>query len=455
VLRGQFTTQSHADFGPPTLDLRLVEWCDRCLLARIHRLTIGRLRREIEPVSPADFIRFLLRWQHVYPGTQLHGRDGIVEVIRQLQGIELPAPAWERQVLPARIGLYDPADMEQLCLAGEIAWGRLRITSVAEEEAGPIGPSRGRRAAPTRAAPLAFVLREALPDLLEPAPRLGDLLRDLSPAARDVFAFLQQHGAAFLSDIARRTGRLPVEAEDALWELVARGLVTGDGIAGLRTLLLPEVKRRSPRRRLHGIRGGGARRLMPIGRWAVLRAPEVEPIVDGPKGDEVLARQLLRRYGVVVRELLAREVRAPAWRVLLNIYRRLEARGEIRGGRFVAGFVGEQFALSEAVEALRAVRRTMGSDEVVMVSAGDPLNLVGILTPGARLSPFSNQVIAYRNGVPVEIGERGAVISALQLEPDTSRPEAGAGNPIRARARDRDRGQPSRRGIGDSILPRY
>jgi ATP-dependent Lhr-like helicase len=414
VLRGKFTTQSPVDFGPSTSDLRLVEWCDRRLLARIHRLTIGRLRREIEPVSPAVFIRFLLRWQHVQPGTQLHGRDGVAEVIGQLQGIELPAPAWEREVLPLRISLYNPADLEQLCLAGEIAWGRLRIAPVAEEEAGPSGTSRGRRAAPTRAAPLAFVLREALPHLLEPAPRQGDLLRDLSPAARDVFAFLQQHGAAFLSDIARGTGRLPVEAEDALWELVARGFVTGDGIAGLRTLLLPEVKRRQPRRRLHGIRGGAVRRLMPIGRWAVLRAPEAEPTVDRPKGDEVLARQLLRRYGVVVRELLAREVRAPAWRVLVTIFRRLEARGEIRGGRFVAGLVGEQFALPEAVEALRGVRRAE-DDEVVMVSASDPLNLVGILTPGARISPFSNQVIAYRNGVPAEIGERGAVISALQL----------------------------------------
>ena len=414
VLRGKFTIQSHADFRPSILNLRLVEWCDRRLLARIHRLTIGRLRREIEPVAPAVFIRFLLRWQHVHPGTQLHGRDGVVEVIGQLQGIELPAPAWEREVLPARISLYNPADLEQLCLAGEIAWGRLRVTSVAEEEAGPSRPSRGRRAAPTRAAPLAFVLREALPHLLEPAPRQSDLLRDLSPAARDVFAFLQQHGAAFLSDIARGTGRLAVETEDALWELVACGLVTGDGIAGLRTLLLPEVKRRQPRHRLHGIGGGAARRQMPIGRWAVLRAPEAESTADGPKGDEVRARQLLRRYGVIVRDLLAREARAPAWRVLLNIFRRLEGRGEIRGGRFVAGLVGEQFALPEAVEALRAVRRA-GDDEVVMVSASDPLNLAGILTPGARISPFSNQVIAYRNGVPVEIGERGAVISALQL----------------------------------------
>jgi ATP-dependent Lhr-like helicase len=404
VLRGRFT---RVDAGLPT-----IEWCDRRLLARIHRLTIGRLRREIEPVSPADFLRFLLRWQHVHPGTQLHGRDGVAQVIGQLQGLELPAPAWERDVLPARVNLYNPADLEQLCLAGEVAWGRLRLAVVDEpdDDVTP-APSR-RRGAPTRAAPLAFVLREALPALLEPEPPDVDLLHDLSVGAREVFAYLQQHGAAFLSDIARATGRLPVQTEAALWELVARGLVTGDGIAGLRTLLLPDVKRRQPHRRLRGIHGGAARRLMPVGRWAVLRV--LRAASDQAELNEFAAWQLLRRYGVVLRELLAREVRAPAWRVLLNIYRRMEARGEIRGGRFVAGLVGEQFALPEAVDALRAVRRAKSEDEVAVVSASDPLNLVGILTPGARVSPFSNQVIAYRNGVPVEIGERGAVISGLQ-----------------------------------------
>ncbi|HEX7406818.1 MAG TPA: helicase-related protein, partial [Candidatus Binatia bacterium] len=224
VLRGRFT---RVDAGLPT-----IEWCDRRLLARIHRLTIGRLRREIEPVSPADFIRFLLRWQHVHPGTQLHGRDGVAQVIGQLQGLELPAPAWERDILPARVNLYNPADLEQLCLAGEVAWGRLRLAVADEPDDDGTPAPRRRRAAPTRAAPLAFVLREALPALLEPEPPEVDLLHDLSVGAREVFVYLQQHGAAFLSDIARATGRLPVQTEAALWELVARGLVTGDGIAG-------------------------------------------------------------------------------------------------------------------------------------------------------------------------------------------------------------------------------
>jgi len=413
VLRGVFTVPSlpaPTPSDPP-------EWCERRLLGRIHRLTLGRLRREIEAVSAADFIRFLLRWQHVHADTQLHGRDGVLEVIRQLQGIELPAPAWERDILPARINLYDPADLEHLCLAGAVAWGRLRLTDPTADAAA-VAPVRGRRrVTPTRAAPLALVTREALPALLEEAPVGSTIVDGLSPGASEVYEFLDRHGASFLTDIARATGRLPTQTEEALWELVARGLVTGDGIAGLRTLLLPDVKRRQPRRSLRSIRGGSTRRLMPVGRWSILRTVVQTASAKPSHHDttrEFFARQLLHRYGIVLRELLAREARAPAWRELLHVYRRMEARGEIRGGRFVAGFVGEQFALPEAVDALRAVRRTTGPIETTMVAAADPLNFVGILTPGGRVSPFTNQVIAYRNGVAVEIGELGAVLSRVR-----------------------------------------
>ncbi|MGH7407741.1 MAG: Lhr family helicase, partial [Candidatus Methylomirabilales bacterium] len=414
VLRGRFSPDATAD---------AVEWCDRRLLARIHRLTIGRLRREIEPVSAADFIRFLLRWQHVYPGTRLHGRPGLLQVLGQLQGLELPAPAWERDVLPARIAQYNPADLEALCLSGEVAWARLRLqlsTPVPGEE--PAGDARrraGRRQAPTRSAPLTFVLREDLPVFLDPAPADLASVEGLSPAARDVAGYLAGRGASFLADIARATGRLPAQVEGALWELVARGLVTGDGIAGLRALLKPEEKRRLPHRRLRMLRGAVLReRLLPVGRWGLLHSPgpAQEPRPQKEAMEEAMAGQLLRRYGVVFRELLAREGRAPAWRVLLGIYRRLEARGEIRGGRFVAGFVGEQFALPEAVEALRAVRRKQDEAETVIVSAADPLNLVGIVTPGARLSPYSSQVIAYRAGIPVEVGDLGAVLQRLRRQ---------------------------------------
>jgi ATP-dependent Lhr-like helicase len=413
VLRGRYTAGAEGE-----------EWCDRALLTRIHRMTLGRLRREIEAVPAADFMRFLFRWQHVQPGQQLHGRDGVRAVIAQLEGIELPGPAWERDVLPARIAEYDPRDLEQLCLAGEIAWGRLAVAQPSEDDEIPAPASR-RRQAPTRQAALAFALREDLPSLLAPLPADRSFLKKLSPAARDVFAHLETRGASFLADVARALRRLPGEVEEALWELVASGLVTGDGIAGLRTLLLPEEKRAPRKAHLRALPGRGPRRSQPIGRWSLLRA-EPHSTLPAAEAVEAAARRLLARTGVVFRELSLRERRAPSWRSLLQVLRRLEARGEIRGGRFVAGFVGEQFALPEAVEALRAVRRNK-EEELVVVAAADPLNLVGLIVdlvgprsagdlrpPGARVSPFSGQVIAFRNGVPVEIGDLGAVRSRLQ-----------------------------------------
>jgi len=402
ILRGTFTSAAAG----------AVEWCERGLLSRIHRLTLGRLRREIEAVSPADFFRFLLTWQHVQPGTQLHGRDGVRHIIAQLQGLELPGPAWERDVLAARIAEYDPRDLEQLCLAGEVAWGRLAVAAASEGEEVVHAPAR-RRAMPTRAAPLAFVLRADLADLLVAAPDMTQVLAERSPAARAVLEYLEQRGASFLADIARGLGRLPTEVEDALWELVASGLVTGDGIAGLRTLLLPERERRPRRSHLRALPGGATRRLMPVGRWALLRDRE-EAAPHGEVVAERAARRLLLRWGVVFRELCARERGLPSWRAVLFALRRLEARGEVRGGRFVDGFVGEQFALPEAVDTMRSVRRRGATGEPVLVAAADPLNLVGILTQGARVSPFSGLVIAYRDGVPIEIGELGAVRSRLQ-----------------------------------------
>jgi len=333
-------------------------------------------------------------------------------VIRQLEGIELPGPAWERDVLPARVADYDPCDLEDLCLAGEVAWGRLRLASPAADESPDLARER-RRGAPTRSAPLAFVLRQDLDVLLEPADA-EDRPADLSPTAAQVLAFLSTRGASFLADISRAIRRLPSEVEDALWELVASGLVTGDGIAGLRTLLLPEGKRQ-PRRHLRALPGKRrSARLMPVGRWALLRHG-VGLDLEASEVADRKARLLLRRYGILLRELLARERYSPPWRALLPSLRRMEARGEVRGGRFVEGLVGEQFALPEAVEALRAMRRRHGGVDVVLVAAADPLNLVGILVPGARLSPHSGQVIAYRHGVAAEVGELGAVRSRLQI----------------------------------------
>jgi ATP-dependent Lhr-like helicase len=407
VLRGRFGADPLEGEGQAD------EFCERGLLARIHRLTIGRLRKEIEAVSAADFMRFLFRWQHVQAGAQLHGREGVRRVIGQLQGLELPGPAWERDVLRARIVEYDPADLEQLCLAGEVGWGRLAISAGAETEGEE--PAARRRTAPTRAAPLAFFLREDMAELLQPEPA-GGAAPDLSPIARQVLGFLEQRGASFLADVARGLKRLPAETEDALWELVASGLVTGDGIAGLRTLLLPEKERRPRRagRHLRALPGGTARRLVPAGRWSLLRPAPPQENAGAAQPHDRTARRLLARWGVVFREVCARERRLPPWRSLLQVLRRMEARGEVRGGRFVAGFVGEQFALPEAVDALRAVRRRRDGEELVVVAAADPLNLVGAVTPGARVSPGSGQVIAYRDGVPVEVGELGTVLSRLR-----------------------------------------
>jgi ATP-dependent Lhr-like helicase len=415
VLRGQFTPSGKGGTE--------VQWCERALLARIHRLTLGRLRREIEPVTAADFIRFLLSWQHLQPSTRLHGREGVREIVRQLQGLELPAPAWEQQVFPGRISEYDPEDLEALCLAGVVAWGRLKADALpmGEAEADNHARTKARRVkAPTRAAPIAFVLREDLCYFVAPIAASWGEVGLLSAAARDVARYLEQRGASFLADIARGTGLLKTKAEEALWELVARGLVTGDGIAGLRVLLTPEVKRRPRRVRLRLLSGGRApERLMPVGRWSLWRASGNEAgDANSERANEFKARQLLRRYGVFFRDLLARESCTPSWRALLEVYRRLEARGEIRGGRFVSGFFGEQYALPEAVELLRAVRHSQSEPKTVIVSAADPLNLVGILTPGPRVSPYSGQAIVYSDGVPVDVGPLGAVRSRLQSADD-------------------------------------
>jgi ATP-dependent Lhr-like helicase len=381
VLRGKWS----AELGEET------HWCDRRLLARINRRTLDGLRREIEPASAADVMRFLLTWQHVRPGRLLHGRGGVQQIVAQLQGFEGAAGAWEREILPSRVSAYDSAWLDALCLSGEVAWGRL-----ARREAG---------GAPNRAAPIALVRRSDLPWLRVPdevAPTAGDGEPTLSAPARDVLAFLERAGASFLDEIVSGAGRLRAEVEDALWELVSAGRVTGDGFAGLRALISATQTRGSARARWHSRwmrRAGGP---VGAGRWSVLRSAGVQG-EDRERDEsrvEELARQFIKRYGVVFRDLLARETHAPPWRDLLRVYRRLEMRGELRGGRFCAGFVGEQFAAPEAVEALRAVRKEPKRGEIVRLSACDPLNLVGILTPGPRVPATLSNTVVFVDGVP-------------------------------------------------------
>ena len=328
ILRGNFTGAAE------------LEWCHRRLLARIHRLTIGRLRREIEPITTVEFYAFLNRWQHLAPGHQLHGLDGTLQIIKQLQGSEFAAAAWESEILPQRVAQYKPEYLDQLCLSGEVSWGRLSPHPAFERES-----DESRRVRPTRVAPLAIFLREDGGWLLAtPQPSPKD---SLSHPAREVLAVLESRGASFFADLTKTTGRLASEVEDALWELVAAGLVTADGFENLRALLDPK------RRRGEG-RGRTARPRHAPGRWALLR--HTAPASDGHA--DAFARQLLQRWGVVFRDIAYREPLAPAWRDLLVAFRRMESRGEIRGGRFVSAFIGEQFALPEAVDLMRAVRRS-------------------------------------------------------------------------------------------------
>ena len=306
------------------------------------------------------------------------------------------------QVLPGRIRPYDSADLDHLCLGGLVAWGRLYYAQADSTETA-VG-ARRRRQMLTRQAPLAFVLREDLPFFAEPAVREAAPC-DLGRVAADVLEALRRRGASFATDLARTLRLLPIQVEAALWELVARGLVSGDGVAGLRSLLHRGPARR---RRFRVARAAG----IASGRWSLWQAELPDPSIEQRR--EVIARQLLRRYGVVFRELLARETGTLPWRVLLQTYRRWEAAGEIRGGRFVDGVVGEQYAMPAAVEGLRAVRRQEAPGERVIVSAADPLNLVGILTPGARVPATSGDVIVYLAGLPAATGPLGAVRSHLQ-----------------------------------------
>ncbi|HMK74041.1 MAG TPA: DEAD/DEAH box helicase, partial [Myxococcaceae bacterium] len=387
VLRGRFRPSQPADGE--------LEWCDRRLLQRIHRLTVGRLRREIEPLSSADFMRFLFRWHHLGAGDSLRGKNGLLRAVSLLEGVEAPAAGWEQALFPARVQGDVGKLLEEACWGGEVVWGRLTL-----REPRPPGPRRGAeveapaRRAPgmTRAATLSFFRRSSMDALLAAArPDLSAdgepwLPEDLEGAALDVGRALIRRGACFFADLIATTRREPGEVEDALWELLARGVVTADAVDNLRILQSP--KRRRQQRALK--RGGP-------GRWTLLlptRAPPAE------ERNRALAELFLRRWGVVFRDLVAREPLAPPWRILAGLYRRMEARGELRGGRFVAGVAGEQFALPEAVDAARAIRRARPGVERVELSAVDPLNLTGIVTPGPRVPALLGERVVYVDGVP-------------------------------------------------------
>ncbi|MGD0009113.1 MAG: DEAD/DEAH box helicase [Terriglobia bacterium] len=425
VLRGQFTGAAP------------IEWCDRRLLARIHRLTLGTLRKEIQPVTRAQFMRWLLRWQHVAPGTQVVAERGVLEVIRQLQGFEAPANAWELHLLASRVAGYDPQLLDQLCLTGAVGWGRLsphpatlepggasaaplsrNLTKAchserSEESRSVLLPDQrfsvpmqseiprcarndmpgvaARRVVPSSVAPITFFVREESDWMIPRHAPLTVASQALSHVAREALEFVRQRGASFFADIVRGTGKLKSEVETALWELVAAGLFTADGFDNLRALI-------DPKRRAGQGRGRRSRPRHSTGRWSLLFSGEA---TDRAKAVQAVCGVLLERYGVVFRELTWREEFPFKWRELLITFRRLEDRGEVRGGRFVDGFLGEQFALPVALESLRAARHLAPTGEIVTLSAADPLNLVGIIVPGERVPAISGKTITLRDGATI------------------------------------------------------
>lgn len=411
VLRGRFTP-----------GIEETEWCARRLLARIHSYTLNRLRQEIEPVSSSDFVRFLLSWQKVAPDQQMEGPQSLLALIEQLEGFEAPAAAWEGEIFPSRLLEYNPAWLDALCLSGEVVWARLTPATPAKN-----GIEKTRGSGPVRSTPIALLRRKdfALWNAAFPSPVLEELT--FSTTTQLVYEYLKTRGASFFNDIVDVTKLLRSQVEESLAELVAQGLVVSDSFTGLRALLTPSHRKtQAAARRKHR---QPVYDMATAGRWSILergtgivevlsaparRGVATSATVD-PESAEKIARILLKRYGVVFKRLLEREDVTIPWRVLLRVYHRLEARGEIRGGRFVAGISGEQFALPEAVGLVRSIRRAPALETLISVSAADPLNLVGIITPGSRITAHASNRVLYRDGEPIAVLESGDTRFLVEL----------------------------------------
>jgi ATP-dependent Lhr-like helicase len=431
AMQGQFTPSN----GDPTIregagarEMRagmpaLPEWCSRRLLARIHSYTLNRLRKEIEPVSAADFMRFLFVWQKVAAEHKVEGAQSVAAILDQLEGFDAPAGSWESEILPARVTDYDPAWLDALCLSGRLTWLRLSPPK--------ISPEKTSSSSPVRSTPVVLLNRKNVPTWSKafPARENGT---NLSTNTQTVYGYLKEQGASFFVDIVSGTNLLPSMVEEALGELVFRGLLTADSFTGLRALLTPLSKTTS--RAIESRR----RRRKPVysmdeaGRWVVLRktergqAPFTTAQSEAPaipqsetvdrESMEAVAMKLLQRYGVVFRKLLDRESINIPWRDLLRVFRRLEARGEIRGGRFVGGFSGEQFASPDAVHLLRSIRRTEADGSMIAISAADPLNMLGILLPGPRLPHAASNRLLYRDGIPIAVLEAKEIRFLIEMD---------------------------------------
>ncbi len=355
ILRGHFT--------------KTEEWCERRLLARIHKLTIAKLRKEIQPIQASDFMRWLLKWQHVGDGEKLSGKEGLLEIIQQLQGFEITANAWEKEIFTKRLTDYDPDMLDYLCLMGTIGWGRFSQHTALQSSAKQKKP---RRIMPNSRAPITFFIRN---QLVWTKPEYQDMTY-LSHTAKTIFDFLKCHGASFTIDLIQQLNALKSEIETALWELTCLGMITGDAFDNLRAFIHPKRRKRQKNYFTTG-----------RGRWSLLpSAKEID--------HETICRILLKRYGIVYRDLLVKEKLIPPWKDLLKHFRVLEARGEIRGGRFIQGFFGEQFALPYAVDSLRTFMKEPPKNQSLILSAMDPLNLTGILISGERIPSQPNSNIS-------------------------------------------------------------
>ena len=392
VLRGQFSP------GAPR-----EQWCERHLLARIHRYTVKRLRREIEPVAVQDFMRFLFDWQHLSPACQGQGSAALAMIVSQFEGYPVAAGAWDSDVLAARLKEYSPIWLDELCRSGKLAWARLSACGKSASAA-------------SRSTPVVLLPRGQVALWSSLAEQTA--VEELSPRTQKVHAALTRQGALFFDELLHEAHLLPTELETALQELVGAGWVNADSFAGLRALITPASKRqaRSSRRGRGAFVGG----MDDAGRWALLRRSAVVVPAGGQVPAETLehlAMTLLRRYGVVFWRLLEREADwLPSWRELLRTFHRLEARGEIRGGRFISGLAGEQFALPEAIPLLREVRRRPADGSLIAVCGGDPLNLAGTLLPGGKVPALAGNRLVYRDGVPAAVEIAGQQLYWLELD---------------------------------------
>jgi len=398
VMQGRFT--------PGTAD---DEWCERHLLARIHRYTLGQLRREIEPVPVRDFARFLFEWQHLSEGARVSGPEALAGVLQQFEGFEAPAATWEAELLSARVRDYAISWLDDLCTAGRVLWTRLR----------PNATDGGGRAGSLRSTPILLLPRRTAPlwTRLAPTPEED---ATLGSRAQRVVDHLTDHGASFFDEIVDGVHLLRTELEDALAELVTRGRVHCDSFGGLRALLVPASKRSqsaSRHRRRVALFG-----IQDAGRWVLVRSPSASSALRSPDDIEHVARVLLRRYGVVCWRLLEREAAwLPPWRDLIRVYHRLEARGEIRGGRFIAGLPGEQFALPDAVAAMRRIRRQPLDGRLIAIAASDPANLLGTLLPGDKVPRIPGSRVVFRDGIPVAASIGGQVVFLTGLDVQAQR----------------------------------